>query len=294
MCIRDSSYDELRAYLVATCLFYLIGALGNLSNLYRSTQCQVWQIDDARMMLREAAIVVGLAQKEKEDKVSSSILRDNNSDPFPNHQGPPSKRRVGENKDSVQKERRPTLEDEVEQVQVNIRNNAFAKLHRNDMNMRQSIFAVRSTVKTSGSNISSSYEGRLDTETIAEAQKIGAGILFQMIDVSDDNNIDEKEFYDALVTLGVLIPSHSFSALYKAIDSDRDGLIQVSEFIDYVAKIKPGLSTRRRRLTTVSFMFSQISLYLIFVQIFAGSAQTHAASFGLSTINATKNLFVCK
>ena len=91
----------------------------------------------------------------------------------------------------------------------------------------------------------------------------------------------------------VLIPSHSFSALYKAIDSDRDGLIQVSELIDYVAKIKPGgLSTRRRRLTTLSFMFSQISLYLIFVQILAGSVQTHAALVGLSTINATKRTFL--
>ena len=241
----------------------------------------MWQIDDARMMLREAGISVGLAQKEKEDIENST----------------------GE--DSGQKERRPTIEDDVDQIQVDIRNNAFAKLeHSNDMNMRQSIFAVRSTVKTMGSNISGTSSGAkhsnrniwqaLDEETIAEAQKKGAGILFQMIDVSDDGNIDEKEFYDALVTLGVLIPSHSFSALYKAIDSDRDGLIQVSEFIDYVAKIKPGLSKRRRRLTTLSFMFSQISLYLIFVQIFAGSVQTHAALIGLSTINATKNLFVCK
>ena len=273
--IKGASFQELKSFLGLTCIFYLIGALGNLSNLYSSTQSQLWQIDNARMMLRGAAISVGLVQIAKEARESSTI-EDRKKD----------------------KGRLPTLVDEVEDIQTDIRDEAIAKLEQTDeMNARQAILAVRSNVKTMASDISGSGSGvswqAHDAETIALAQKRGASFLFELIDVSNDGNIDEKEFYHALVTLGVLIPSHSFSALYKSVDTDRDSSLQLTEFTEYVANIEPGLSKRRRSLTTVSFMFSQIDIYLIFVQVFAGFVQTYAALIGLATVNRTKNLFVC-
>ena len=253
--IKGASFQELKSFLGLTCIFYLIGALGNLSNLYSSTQSQLWQIDNARMMLRGAAISVGLVQIAKEARESSTI-EDRRKD----------------------KGRLPTLADEVEDIQTDIRDEAIAKLEQTDeMNARQAILAVRSNVKTMASDISGSSSGvswqAHDAETIALAQKRGASFLFQLIDVSNDGNIDEKEFYHALVTLGVLIPSHSFSALYKSVDTDRDSSLQLTEFTEYVANIEPGLSKRRRSLTTVSFMFSQIDIYLIFVQVFENGSR---------------------
>lgn len=129
-------------------------------------------------------------------------------------------------------------------------------------------------------------------EKIQQAQEIGANTLFQIFDTSQDENVDVTELYDALVQLGIMIPNNTFLALFHSVDSSGDGNIQIEEFSTYVARIKPEMPTRERRIATLKYMLKSISLYLVIVQIFAGSSQTHAAWFGLSTVKATKNLFL--
>jgi len=76
--VPNASVLELQMFLGFTVILYLIGALGNLSNLYRATQIQFFHIDNARMMLREAAISIGLSQTEQADLSSSQMEQINN------------------------------------------------------------------------------------------------------------------------------------------------------------------------------------------------------------------------
>ena len=110
--------------------------------------------------------------------------------------------------------------------------------------------------------------------------------------MSDDGQIHEKELFDALESLGVMIPTHALSRLFHAIDVSRDGQIEKDELVDYVKTIKPGMSNLQRRLTTVRYMIRSTSFYLVLSQVFAGAAQVHAAWVGLSTVKATRNLFL--
>lgn len=90
-------------------------------------------------------------------------------------------------------------------------------------------------------------------------------------------SVDEKELFDALVGLGVMIPSHIFSSLYKSVDESGDGVLQLEEFIDYVSRIQPQQTPKSRIMTTLKLMVRQISFYIVLVQIMAGSIQSHAA-----------------
>jgi Ca2+-binding EF-hand superfamily protein len=132
---------------------------------------------------------------------------------------------------------------------------------------RDTILAVRATMKTMSSSISNtsgdsksrSYMKKLSSnissKSLLTAQEVGAEFLFRIIDVSDDDNtIDEKELFDALVTLGVMIPSDAFEYLFRDMDESKDGKLQLDEFCKYVSNIKPGLSKRRRRMTTLKYM----------------------------------------
>ena len=250
--VPNASVLELQMFLGFTVILYLIGALGNLSNLYRATQIQFFHIDNARMMLREAAVSIGLSQTEHADVSSSQMEQIDNIQ--------------GQIKDKMKSK----LNTPHEQLDTSNRT----------AQRRDTILAVRATMKTMSSSISNtsgdsksrSYTKKMSSnisstgsggyigqdyssKSLFTAQERGAEFLFRIIDVSDDDNtIDEKELFDALVTLGVMIPSDAFSYLFRDMDESKDGKLQLDEFCKYVSNIKPGLSKLRRRLTTLKYM----------------------------------------
>ncbi|KAL9184321.1 hypothetical protein ACHAXT_002407 [Thalassiosira profunda] len=270
--VEGASELELQMYLGLTVILYLCGALGNLTNLYRATEALTWQINSADMMLRAAAISVGLARMEgKEDE----------------SEGPQNRIRT----EALEKleetmdhsNRTEKSRDELRQMRRTIRRGStFGSGGKSSRSM------------ASSGDVSSEGEQQqaYDEETIAKAQEEGARELFEKIDVSDDGQIDEKELFDALESLGVMIPTHALSRLFHAIDVSGDGQIEKDELVDYVKTIKPGMSNLQRRLTTVRYMIRSTSFYLVLSQVFAGSAQVHAAWVGLSTVKATRNLFL--
>ena len=91
------------------------------------------------------------------------------------------------------------------------------------------------------------------------------------------HSVDEKELYDALVGLGVMIPSHVFSSLFKSVDESGDGELLLDEFINYVTSIQPVQTLEQKVRTTLRLMVVQLSYYIVLVQIASGSMQTHAA-----------------
>ena len=254
--VPNASVLELQMFLGFTVILYLIGALGNLSNLYRATQIQFFHIDNARMMLREAAISIGLSQTEQADVSSSQMEQINNIQ--------------GQIKDKMESKLKEEQLDTSSQLDTSNRT----------AQRRDTILAVRATMKTMSSSISNtsgdsksrSYTKKMSSnisstssgchigqghssKSLLTAQERGAEFLFRIIDVSDDDNtIDEKELFDTLVTLGVMIPSDAFEYLFRDMDESKDGKLQLDEFCKYVSNIKPGLSKRRRRLTTLKYM----------------------------------------
>lgn len=229
----------------------------------------MWQVNSANMMLRAAAVTVGLSQTQNSQGVGNN--------------------KMGEFNNSIQSR---------------IRNDAIEQLETSDTSRnkvetsRQEFLNVRSTISRSSTNGSGNLDDSeqwqaYDAKAISAAQVRGAVALFQKVDVSNDDNVDEKELFDALVSLGVNIPTSAFSTLYKAIDIDGDGDLQMHEFIAYVSAIKPGMTNRQRRLSTLKYMVVQTAFYLILAQVFAGLVQTYASWVGSSrSVHGAKNLFL--
>ena len=266
--VEDASYFELKMYLGLTVVLYLCGALGNFTNLYRSTEHLTWKINSANIMLRAAAIHIGLDRSMQQETLDYSNT----------------------SRQSLGSDASDRMRQQLQGTRATIRRASMLSSY--DSKVSTSPTSRRSG--TSGSVASSDIDlwKEHDRETISAAQKSGAEALFGMIDVSNDGNIDEKELFDALSSLGVMIPTDAFGTIYKALDGDRNGSISVDEFCIYVEKIKPGMTKLTRRLTTLRYMLKEIPMYLVMTQVFAGSVQTHAAWVGLITVTATKNLFL--
>lgn len=228
----------------------------------------MWQVNSANMMLRAAAITVGLSQMQNSKGVGNN--------------------KMGELDNSIQSRIR---NDAIEKLETGDTSRKKVETRQEFLNVRASI--TRSSTNGSGNLNDSEQWQAYDAKTISAAQVRGAVALFQKIDVSNDDNVDEKELFDALVSLGVNIPTSAFSAIYKAIDIDGDGDLQMHEFIAYVSAIKPGMTNRQRRLSTLRYMVVQTAFYLILAQVFSGLVQTYASWVGSTrSVHGTKNLFL--
>jgi len=125
-----------------------------------------------------------------------------------------------------------------------------------------------------------------------EKQAEGARALFTITDIDKSASLTEAELFSALSTLGVLVPTNSFSIIFKRIDKSRDGLIQLEEFVEYISEIKKSVSVIDRLSILLSTMSKKLSFYLILVKIIAGSCQTTASfASGLPSV-ARANLFL--
>jgi len=236
----------------------LIGALGNVTNLYQSSLTVQRQIDNARMMLRAAAVAVGLSQMEKDKQ---KLL----TEP------------TGEMGRPVHDKTKQTLQEMTLSVQNTIQQDALSKLKSveasaDESKSKQSLHQLATLASTKTLEVYSDKK-------LALAQEEGAQTLFQVIDVSDDENLDKNELHDALTELGVMIPTHVFDTLYKSIDTSGDGVIQLDEFIQYVSRIKPAQSNKEIVVATLILMVTQISFYIVLTTIAAGSLQVHATYF---------------
>ena len=65
-------------------------------------------------------------------------------------------------------------------------------------------------------------------------QKKKVAEIFQTIDVDGSGEIDEKEFRMLLKSIQLTFSSHRFRILYRAIDFNRDGAIELSELISFL------------------------------------------------------------
>jgi len=185
----------IQQFLGLICVFYLSGALGNMTNLYQSTEVMRWQIESARMMLRAAAISVGLSQREKGRTDSSRQIayrrRSNESQV--------SRRRSNESQVSRRNSNGSQLSvDSMRRsVQNRIRRDAVAKLRRDSnegvaksKSSRQKLGQIMKSTKdimAGGGDGTGGIFAAYDAETLAIAQEEGALALFQIIDVSDDS-----------------------------------------------------------------------------------------------------------
>eukprot|EP00563_Minutocellus_polymorphus_P003314 CAMPEP_0181034708 /NCGR_PEP_ID=MMETSP1070-20121207/7950_1 /TAXON_ID=265543 /ORGANISM="Minutocellus polymorphus, Strain NH13" /LENGTH=791 /DNA_ID=CAMNT_0023112251 /DNA_START=254 /DNA_END=2625 /DNA_ORIENTATION=+ len=263
-----ASNFAIQQFLGLICVFYLSGAIGNMTNLYQSTEVVRWQLDSARMMLRAAAIAVGLSQMEKGriDSTRHVVTR----------------RFSNESQVSIE-EMRKSVQNRIRRDAVSkLRHGAKESVAKSTTASRQRLGQIMKSTKSGmagndGTGGSGGMFAVYDAEKLAIAQEEGALALFQIIDVSDDSNVDEKELFDALVSLGVMMPSHVFSSLFKSVDESGDGELQLDEFIDYVSSIQPGQTRKHKFITTLKLMVRQLSFYIVLVQITAGSLQTHAA-----------------
>ena len=160
----------IQQFLGLICVFYLSGALGNMTNLYQSTQVISWQIENARMMLRAASISIGLSQVEK-GRVDSS-------------------RNVAMTRCS--NELQHSIEEIRRSVQNRIRRDAVSKLrHRANESVvksktqsRQKLGQIVKSTRSGGGG-GGTFSAN-DAEQLGIAQEEGALALFQIIDVSND------------------------------------------------------------------------------------------------------------
>ena len=131
-----------------------------------------------------------------------------------------------------------------------------------------------------------------NTNNDKELQARGARALFNVLDLDQSVQLTEMELFSTLLTLGVLIPSNTFSTVYKTIDKSNDGLIQPEEFIDYVSNIKRSRHWLEVWRMTFFFISRSLSFYLIIIKVFAGSCQTTAAYGAWIDPDIRMNLFL--
>jgi len=154
-----------------TCVSGLIGALGNVTNLYQSSLTVQRQIDNARMMLRAAAVAVGLSQMEKDKQ---KLL----TEP------------TGEMGRSVHDKTKQSLQEMALSVQNTIQQDALSKLKSaeasaDESKSKQSLHQLATLTSTKNIGTGGTLEVYSDKK-LALAQEEGAQALFQVIDVSDD------------------------------------------------------------------------------------------------------------
>lgn len=166
----------IQQFLGLICVFYLSGALGNMTNLYQSTQVISWQIETARMMLRAASISVGLSQMEK-GRVDSS-------------RNVTTRRRSNESqRRRCSNESQQSIDEMRRSVQNRIRRDAVAQLRRNSgkskTKSRQRLGQIVKSTRNFGSGGGGGLFSAYDADKLARAQEEGALALFQIIDVSN-------------------------------------------------------------------------------------------------------------
>ena len=137
-------------------------------------------------------------------------------------------------------------------------------------------------VRRHSKNVLSGQIMASDTISMAEAQKVGAEILFEVLDIeTDDTSIlgnnrlesDGKltltEIYRGLVDSHILIPAQVFDTIYHSeIDVDGNGAVDLDELREYVASIKPR-KTEEWTVQAKRFLFS-LTFWLAVLTLCAG------------------------
>ena len=146
--------------------------------------------------------------------------------------------------------------------------------------------------KSSSLNRSKKKQEEEEEEETRKAQETGARILFEIMDISQDSNIDATELFDALTVLGILIPVHIFHQLFSRVDKSGDGNVDIGEFIQYIISIEASMSTKAQFMATLHMIIKESSFYLVLIQCSAGFLQTIAAYSLNIPSDRTRNMFL--
>ena len=291
----DNTDAELLSFFLGlTCAFYLSAALGLMSLFFISMTASTEQVDYVETVLRKTAIVFS-AESESLTLDASSFHSKQASDNFYS-----SDEDLGFDDSRHSSVISGPRHSGIHSISGS-RHSGIHSINSTTTSTRKTV-VMRDSLLTQAKNamhvgFTAGIADRLslmkeDNGRNKEAQRKGAMMFFKVVDIDESSEVDEMELFASLVSLGMLVPTNVFSTIYRRIDRNGDGSIELEEFVNYIGNLKPFRSTKERLFMTIVSMVKTLSFYLILVKVFAGSCQT-AAAYGVDLDQELRmNLFL--